>query len=352
MQIVCPQCSTAYEIAAAVIGTSGRTVRCTRCKTVWFAEAVPEVATAAITESLAPAGTAESGPPDDPSTADDRDEPDSDTQPPIVPDDEPFPDTAQAAETAAPESAGPEAVELPAFESPTDEPRHDAEPAAPEPMAAATEMSTAAARQAPALADIPIPVADAPPLAPEPGDGMSTAGEAIDHDPEDIERVAARRRARAASRKRRGKRQLPVPAVAFLLALVCAALIVLRKDVVRHFPQMASFYAAIGLPVNLRGLVFNDVKISNETHDGVPVLVVEGFVASTVAMPVEVPRLRFGLRNTSGIEVYSWTAQPSQPVLEPGERMPFRTRLASPPADGTDLQVRFFTRRDAPGDAK
>ena len=27
--------------------------------------------------------------------------------------------------------------------------------------------------------------------------------------------------------------------------------------------------------------------------------------------------------------------------------MPFRSRLASPPADGHDVQVRFFTRRDA-----
>jgi hypothetical protein len=34
-------------------------------------------------------------------------------------------------------------------------------------------------------------------------------------------------------------------------------------------------------------------------------------------------------------------------VLGPFESLPFRTRLASPPADGRDIQVRFFTRRDA-----
>ena len=38
---------------------------------------------------------------------------------------------------------------------------------------------------------------------------------------------------------------------------------------------------------------------------------------------------------------------PSQPVLEPGETLPFRSRLASPPGEGRDVQVRFFTRRDA-----
>ena len=37
----------------------------------------------------------------------------------------------------------------------------------------------------------------------------------------------------------------------------------------------------------------------------------------------------------------------AQPVLEAFETMPFRSRLASPPAEGQDIQVRFFTRRDA-----
>ena len=31
----------------------------------------------------------------------------------------------------------------------------------------------------------------------------------------------------------------------------------------------------------------------------------------------------------------------------PVEAVPFRSRLASPPAEGHDVQVRFFTRRDA-----
>ncbi len=89
------------------------------------------------------------------------------------------------------------------------------------------------------------------------------------------------------------------------------------------------------------------MKIGNEIHDGVPVLVVEGVIVSTVSTPVDMPRLRFALRNAAGAEVYSWTAQPSQPVLGAFETLPFRSRLASPPAEGHDIQVRFFTRRDA-----
>ena len=121
----------------------------------------------------------------------------------------------------------------------------------------------------------------------------------------------------------------------------------MRKDVVKHAPQLASLYSAIGLPVNLRGVVFTDVKIGNEIHDGVPVLVIEGLIVSTTSKPVDVPRLRFALRNAAGAEVYAWTTQPPQPMLEPFETMPFRSRLASPPVEGRDIQVRFFTRRDA-----
>jgi hypothetical protein len=94
-------------------------------------------------------------------------------------------------------------------------------------------------------------------------------------------------------------------------------------------------------------LTFNDLKVGRETHDGVPVLVVEGTITNEVATAVDVPRLRFAMRNAAGAEVYSWTSMPTQNVLEPGERLPFRSRLASPPDDGRDVQVRFFTRHDA-----
>ena len=45
--------------------------------------------------------------------------------------------------------------------------------------------------------------------------------------------------------------------VAFNVALVGA-----RNEVVRYLPQTASLFAAIGLPVNLRNLKFENVKIS------------------------------------------------------------------------------------------
>ena len=46
MLIVCPSCATSYMIDPASVGSGGRTVRCARCKTTWFAggpKSAPEV---------------------------------------------------------------------------------------------------------------------------------------------------------------------------------------------------------------------------------------------------------------------------------------------------------------------
>ena len=49
----------------------------------------------------------------------------------------------------------------------------------------------------------------------------------------------------------------------------------------------------------------------------------------------------------AGGKVYAWTAMPTREVLEPGETLAFRSRLASPPGDGRDVLVRLYTRLDA-----
>jgi hypothetical protein len=199
-----------------------------------------------------------------------------------------------------------------------------------------------------ALSDIPIPVTDAPPLVlAADGEAAPAPAAEMDNGPPDVESVAARR-ARAAARKRKDRwRKIPLSVAIVALVAISCGLLGWRKQVVSYVPQLASFYSAIGMPVNLRGLAFTDLKIGNEIHDGVPVLVVEGLIVSMVSTPVDIPRIRLALRNASGAEVYSWTAQPSQPTLGAFETLPFRSRLASPPAEGHDIQVRFFTRRDA-----
>jgi hypothetical protein len=122
--------------------------------------------------------------------------------------------------------------------------------------------------------------------------------------------------------------------------------VVWRADVVRLMPQTASFYKLVGLEVNLRGLSFKDLKVATETVDGKPVLVIEGMIVSTTKKAVDLPRLRFSVRDAQGTEIYAWNAVLEQAVLKPGERAAFKSRLASPPPEGRNIDIRFFNRRD------
>ena len=161
----------------------------------------------------------------------------------------------------------------------------------------------------------------------------------------DVESVAARRfRLDLGSRPRWPLSHLQT----FILALVIVDAIVVgwRNDFVRLFPQTAAFYALIGLSVNLRGVDFAGVTTTAEQHEGVPILVVQGNIANTARKVVDVPRIKFIARNAARQEIYSWTAAPVRTLLSPGEVVPFRSRLASPPTDAQDVLVRFVNRRD------
>lgn len=153
--------------------------------------------------------------------------------------------------------------------------------------------------------------------------------------------------------RRRLKPSLSLARPRIGLGTVCAAmgalvvaLLIWRADVVRLLPQTAGFYKMVGLEVNLRGLVFKDVKVSSETVEGKPVLVIEGIILGEARKPVELPRLRFAVRDAQGAEIYAWNAVLEQAVLNPGEKAWFKSRLASPPPEGRNIDVRFFTKRD------
>jgi hypothetical protein len=74
--------------------------------------------------------------------------------------------------------------------------------------------------------------------------------------------------------------------------------------------------------------------------------VVEGNVVNPSRRAIDVPRLKFVIRNAARQEIYSWTAVPSRSPLPPGEAVAFRSRLASPPPEARDVLVRFVNRRD------
>ena len=113
-----------------------------------------------------------------------------------------------------------------------------------------------------------------------------------------------------------------LPTACAAMGALVLALVIWRVDVVRLLPQTATFYKMVGLEVNLRGLMFKDVKITTETVEGKQVLVIEGVIIGEARKPVELPRLRFSVRDAQGAEIYAWNAVLEQTGAEAG-----RTRL-------------------------
>ncbi len=131
------------------------------------------------------------------------------------------------------------------------------------------------------------------------------------------------------------------------LILADAAIIGWRTDLVWAMPQTASFYAELGLPVDVRGVQFEAVTAVAERHDGEPILIVKGEISNGTNNVQAVPHLRFAVRNLQRQEIYSWTAAPAHGSLAPGETLEFRGELALPPPDTRDVVVRFLDRDES-----
>jgi predicted Zn finger-like uncharacterized protein len=269
MPIVCPHCTTSYNVDPATFGPAGRTVRCARCKEVWLARPQDAFAMAAAPH-VAPPETDWEG---------------------------------------APVHAEPE--HPPEIDSPS--------------IAGGWPEETAEA------------VAD---------HGTLIEGHAIAPEPVLTERRVSQRRRRSGFQPALPRGVLGLPTACAAMASLVLALMIWRTDVVRLLPQTANFYKSVGLGVNLRGLSFKDVKLSTASVEGKQVVVVEGVIVGESRKPVELPRLRFVVRDAKGSEIYAWNAVLEQAVLQPGDKAWFKSRLASPPADGHSIDIRFFNKRD------
>ena len=117
---------------------------------------------------------------------------------------------------------------------------------------------------------------------------------------------------------------------------------VMKRDViVRAAPPLAGAYAAIGLPVNLLGLQWRDVKTSVMVESSQRVLAVEGEIKNLREQTQNVPDIQISLRDDDGREVYRWTTPAPKANLGQNETIQFRARLASPPDSARALRVHF-----------
>ncbi|HTV37630.1 MAG TPA: zinc-ribbon domain-containing protein [Xanthobacteraceae bacterium] len=326
MLIVCPSCATSYDVEPASLEPMGRRVRCVRCRTVWHVALNHADRLIAAAEALGSAPDAE------PSAA----------------------AGAEGDDVAAEVAAGMEGQAGPFDHAPdseladVDPPNILADgldPQSPWSVDAGDPSSEPIEVEAPSIAPVDLDAGGAPI---DGDDATASSGPAQD----DIESYAARFSRRGA---KRGVWQWSLSrlqtAILALLVVDCI-LVGWRKDIVRVLPQTASLYAAIGLPVNVRGLSFDQVATSMEAHEGVPILVVQGNIVNDTGAEIDVPRLKLAVRNAAKQEVYSWTVAPSQARLPAYHAIGFRARLASPPPEGRDVLIRFLTRRDIVADTR
>ncbi|MBO6511786.1 MAG: thioredoxin, partial [Roseibium sp.] len=79
-------------------------------------------------------------------------------------------------------------------------------------------------------------------------------------------------------------------------------------------------------------------------EDGKRVLVVEGSIRNLQEEINPVPAVRLSIRNSDLQEIYAWTVEPRTKSLNGLDETRFRTILADPPGEASDIQVRFVER--------
>jgi predicted Zn finger-like uncharacterized protein len=315
MLIVCPSCATSYDVEPARLEPDGRQVRCVRCRTVWHAQPSHAAKLLAAAEALGPAS------------------PGQIAEAPVY---------AAAAPAMASADAGGESEWPDQAAEPEPEPEDEGEPAAPA-LADDTAADVSAAPDVEAPPIVPVDLdAGRPPIDIDVADPAGAARPPA----KDVESYAARFTRRTGKKRQRAWSLTRLQIAILALLVVDAVIVGWRRDIVRLLPQTASFYALLGLPVNLRGLVFDDVSTSTEQHDGVPILVVQGMIVNRTSASTGVPRLKLAVRNAAKQEIYAWTAAPPRTNLSAYQAVAFRTRLASPPSEAADVLVRFVNRRD------
>jgi len=124
------------------------------------------------------------------------------------------------------------------------------------------------------------------------------------------------------------------------LVIVATTVIAARAAIVSVAPATAAVYAAAGLPVNLRGLKIAGVR-ATVTRESPGELVVTGEIANLRDRETLAPKLRLILRGQDGRELYAWVARGPKARLGAHERVPFRARLAAPPAGVREVLVKF-----------
>jgi len=137
----------------------------------------------------------------------------------------------------------------------------------------------------------------------------------------------------AVPRRPRDWRFLKIAAT-FLGAFV--AVVLLRSPIMAALPG--------GLPDEVAMLEFQSVRSETVHLKGNSTLFVEGEIVNRSANDVALPAIRITLRSPAGDPVSSWLVEPAVAGLAPGRSIGFRSALASPPSDATEVTLNLAAR--------
>jgi predicted Zn finger-like uncharacterized protein len=146
--------------------------------------------------------------------------------------------------------------------------------------------------------------------------------------------------------RKRAKDGLLADAVAWAALIFLAVTIgwvgvLYRQTIVDLWPGVAPLYDVLGLAIQSEGITLTDVAYQHEVEDGKPVLSVSGKVVNVSDRELPVPTIRVMLSDEMRHEIYHWTFDAGVQSLRPGGESAFVTRLASPPPEARNLNIRF-----------
>lgn len=352
MIISCPQCGTAYDVpdSASFIG---RKVRCKACQSVWRVEAQTASAPAPApgeqwADPLAMLNEGRNGGAATPVSL--RAAAESPAPGPLRPNfghpavSAPAPDTAATA-AQSPDAAPPVDAVSPSMAASLERRRLARQRTEFDQVEAAIDAVRTAPANGAATSASSIDERDRPYYAPAGQTGRDQfadtsrfddgAGEDVLADDEEGTPVDGARASRAG---------LIVGWVA-LVAVVggLAAFAYAGADlVVRGLPGTARYYAALGMPVNPRGLEFRDIAYEWKLDPrGKPVIGISGKVTNVSNEPRPVSSVVFAFLDQDGLELFDWATSIRAKALPPGSSLPFASVVPVPADAVRKVEVRF-----------
>lgn len=139
----------------------------------------------------------------------------------------------------------------------------------------------------------------------------------------------------------RPRSRVPLTAAGVVALLFIAAFFAGRHAAVAAVPDLAGLYAAIGLPVNLKGLAVEDVAVTRSPAGSTARLSLQGAIRNVSDVEQAVPALTASLRDSADRQIaLRGFAAPVQ-RLAPGATSPFAVAIEEGPRQASQVVVRF-----------